>query len=276
MLLQNHIPADIKNVVRAILPQGYILRRDARRQLKNGEPELRLIPFLSSSSEVSIDVGANLGIYTYLFAQHSQRVIAVEPHPVLAARLRRILPRSVCVFSFAASNEDGVTEFYIPTLGGREEHACSSLESTTNPGAPKRTLGVEKRRLDHLDLDGGTVAVVKIDVEGHELRVLQGLTGTIQRSRPTIIVESETRHHAGAPFNVFELMRKLDYIGYFIHRGTLRSISEFSAVECQAETPGQLPAMGRSPGYVNNFIFVHPDRQPVLDRIRQSFAAYSH
>ena len=218
------------------------------------------------------DVGANLGIYAYLFSQHSRRVIAVEPHPDLAARLQRLLPASVSVFNFAASNQEGVSEFYIPTLDGSEVHACSSLESNANPGMLSRTIRVEKRRLDGLQLDGGSVAVVKIDVEGHELGVLQGLTGIIERSSPTIIVESEARHHGDAPYNVFDFLRSFRYLGYFIHRGTLRLISEFSVEEFQAMAFAKLPNKDRSPEYVNNFIFVHPDRNSVLDGIKQSFA----
>src|ERR1035441_9211248 len=200
MPIRNDITLALKNAVRAILPKRYLLRRDVRRQLEKGEPELRIVPYLCSSSEISIDVGANLGIYASLFSQHSRRVIAVEPHPDLAARLQRLLPASVSVFNFAASNQEGVSEFYIPTLDGSEVHACSSLESNANPGMLSRTIRVEKRRLDGLQLDGGSVAVVKIDVEGHELGVLQGLTGIIERSSPTIIVESEARHHGDATY----------------------------------------------------------------------------
>jgi FkbM family methyltransferase len=261
----------LKNAVRTILPSGYLLRRAVRQCLKKGEPELRLLPCLCSRLEIAIDVGANLGIYSYLFSQYSDRVIAVEPHPVLATQLRRLLPASVSVLNFAASDEEGVSDFYIPTLDGSEIHSRSSLVSTANPGMISRKILVEKRRLDRLPIDGGSVAVVKIDVEGHELGALQGLSGIIARSRPTIIVESEARHHADAPFSIFDFLHSFGYLGYFIHRGTLRLVSEFSVEKFQVEADTELGPRDRSPEYVNNFIFVHPVRSSVLDELRRFF-----
>jgi FkbM family methyltransferase len=273
MQRRTKVSLTLKNAVRTILPSGYLLRRAVRKNLDNGEPELRLVPSLCSRLEISIDVGANLGIYSYLFSKYSNRVIAVEPHPILAARLRRFLSRSVSVFNFAASDQDGVSDFYIPTLDGSEVHSRSSLESTVNPGMTNRKIRVERRRLDGLQLDGGSVAVVKIDVEGHELGALQGLSGIIEHSKPTIIVESEARHHADAPYSIFDFLHSFGYLGYFIHRGTLRLVSEFSVEEFQVEADAKLVAKGRSPDYVNNFIFVHPTRSSVLDEIRQLFTS---
>ncbi|MGC1726581.1 MAG: FkbM family methyltransferase [Candidatus Acidiferrales bacterium] len=145
--LHRRVYLTLKDVVRAMLPNSYLLQRDLRKQLKEGEPELRIVPYLCRRSEISIDVGANHGIYSSLFSQYSDHVIAVEPHPGLADRLRRLLSSSVKVLSFAASNQDSVSEFYIPALDGREVHTRSSLEADVNREMITRTILVEKRRL---------------------------------------------------------------------------------------------------------------------------------
>jgi len=264
----------MKNAVRAIGPEKYLMGRDLRRQLKKGEPELRVVPFFCNRSETSIDVGANNGTYSYLFSLHSDFVIAVEPHPRLAERLKRLLPPSVEVMNFAASNEDGVCEFHIPILDGAEIPSRSSVEADVNREMLNRTIQVAKRRLDRLPLGGRTVAVIKIDVEGHELSVLQGSVDILTASRPTIIVESEARHHSGAPYDVFHFLTALGYQVYFVHRGRLRAKAEFSVERFQATTTAKQVFQERSPDYVNNFIFVHPSRSAALDQVERIFPAF--
>lgn len=256
-----------KNAIRAILPDKYLMQRYVRKQLKKGEPELRIVPLLCCRSEISIDVGANYGVYSFLFSLHSDHVIAVEPHPRLADRLKRLLPPSVNVLNIAASNEDGVSELHIPTVDGTEIHSRSSLEADVNREMVNRTVRVEKRRLDRLPLGGRLVAVIKIDVEGHELNALQGLADILEKSKPTIIVESEARHHAGAPYDVFDFLETFGYQAYFVYRGKLWPKSEFSVEKFQAAFAAKEVFNERSPDYVNNFIFVHPSRRAVLDRV---------
>lgn len=113
--------------------------------------------------------------------------------------------------------------------------------------------------------------MIKIDVEGHELSAPQGLVGILERSRPTIIVESESRHHAEAPYNVFDFLLSFGYQGYFVHRGKLRPLSEFSVEKLQIETAATPVFSDRSPDYVNNFIFIHPSRSEVVDGVKRVF-----
>lgn len=271
MSLHRNVSLALKDIVRATLPKSYMLQRDLRKQLENGEPELKVVPYLCRRSEISIDVGANTGTYAYLFSQYSDQVIAVEPHPRLADRLKRLLPASVKVLSLAASNQDGVSEFYVPAFDGREIHTRSSLEADVNREMICRTILVEKRRLDQMPLGSCLVAVIKIDVEGHELSTLQGLVGILERSKPTIIVESEARHHAEAPYNVFSFLHSFGYQGYFVHRANLQPLSEFSVEKFQVETAATPVFSDRLPDYVTNFIFIHPSRSDVLDGVRRVF-----
>ena len=192
-------------------------------------------------------------------------------HPILADRLKRLLPASVTVLNVAASNQDGYCELHIPIFHGKDIDTRCSLEADVNPEFMTRMIRVEKRRLDGLPLGGRKVAVIKMDVEGHELRALQGLAGILEESKPSIIVESEARHNAGAPFNVFDFLLSYGYEGYFIYRSNLRRISEFSVETFQVETAAKSVSSERSPDYVNNFIFVHPSRNAVLDGVRQVF-----
>ena len=120
-----------------------------------------------------------------------------------------------------------------------------------------------------LSLAPSTVAIVKIDVEGHEMRTLEGMTGILEQSHPTLIVELEARHHPDAPQIVFNFLKKYGYEGYFIHRDRLKPLSDFSVGEFQNEVNMKPVFSARSPDYVNNFIFFHVNR-PDLSTLSQT------
>jgi hypothetical protein len=156
-------------------------------------------------------------------------------------------------------------------IDGADISSRSSLEKNANAGMGARNIRVETRRLDSLSLDSGIVAIVKIDVEGHEMRTLEGLTGILEQSHPTLIVESEARHHPDAPRTIFNFLKKYGYEGFFSHRDRLRHVSDFSVGEFQNEA-NMKPVFGaRSPDYVNNFIFVHLDRAYLIDAIAKVY-----
>jgi FkbM family methyltransferase len=269
------VAAQSKRILKALLPERLFfrlrIRERVRQELKSGEPELKILHCLCSRSELAIDVGANRGTYAYLFSKYTDRVLAIEPHPLLAEGLKLSLPNSVEVLNFAASDQDGECAFYIPVqAGGDVDYRCS-LEADVNKEFAIRTISVERRRLDNLPIERRSVGVVKVDVEGHELSALKGLAGLVGQCKPTIIVESEARHLPGAPHNVFQFLLRFGYEGYFVHRGNLHVLDEFSVERFQDESAAKSVDGERSPDYVNNFIFIHPSRRTVLDRVKRIF-----
>ena len=57
---------------------------------------------------------------------------------------------------------------------------------------------------------------MKIDVEGHELNVLNGAVELLERCQPVFLVEAEDRHRAEATRLVFEFFRSKSYRGFFL------------------------------------------------------------
>jgi hypothetical protein len=96
---------------------------------------------------------------------------------------------------------------------------------------------------------------LKIDVEGHELAVLNGARRLLEQYRPTILVECEARHRADSDVRpVFELLQSLGYEGSFFDRRSRRPLGEFDAAVHQRLDPANPDRVPR--GYVNNFAFV--------------------
>ena len=269
------VAAKLEMALKSLLPKKLLMRLRVLRELKRGEPELKLVRCICNRSELSIDVGANRGVYAFLFSKYSAHVLAIEPHPLMVEQLKKSLPRSVEVLNFAASDQEGECEFHIPQQAERDIDSRCSLESGVNSEFTMRTISVQRRRLDNLPIAGRTVGAIKVDVEGHELRTLRGITGLITQSQPTIIVESEARHHAGAPQNVFQFLLKFGYRGYFIHQDNLRPLAEFSVDRFQASNAEKAVDGERSPYYVNNFLFIHPSRAGLLDRVKRIFPSIS-
>ena len=81
------------------------------------------------------------------------------------------------------------------------------------------------------------VAFVKIDVEGHELNVLNGAVELLERSQPVFLVEAEDRHRAEATRSVFEFFRSKFYRGLLPGRRRCRSRPRSSDAGRDCRTP---------------------------------------
>lgn len=244
-------------------------RQLINRELRDGEPELRLLPILADLNRDFLDVGANRGVYSFYALGRFRKVIAVEAHPGMAAGLRRIIKADNEVLPIALSDDVGETTLHIPTRHGRDVFTRSSLQKDANPGYRLRTVAVPTTTIDHLGL--GEIGLLKIDVEGHESAVLHGGTQTLQTAKPTCIVECEERHNAGGVARTFAFFDSIKYRGFFLHRGTLQDLGQFDPSVLQRPEDAKSLGGKRSPDYVNNFIFVHQHNDAHLARISAAF-----
>jgi FkbM family methyltransferase len=186
----------VRRIAKALLPEAAVTLFRVRRALRGStDAEARLLPVLARDGAF-LDVGANLGSWSGTAARVFRRVYAFEPNAGLAAALRTLAPPNLVVHEVALSDRDGAGRFAVPIYGRRPLNTRGSLEPDANPGFEKELVcGVRLSRLDSLDL--GNIDVIKVDVEGHEGPVLAGARTTLERERPTLIIEIEERHHAG-------------------------------------------------------------------------------
>lgn len=163
--------------------------------LGTNEPYLQaLAKKYVAKGDVVLDVGANIGSFTLVFSRlvgRSGRVIAFEPIPDTAAQLRENLKlndvANVTVIQRAVSDSDGSVTLRIPNNGKNISMASMHWHETDSQAV---SVEVQSLALDHVDeLKEVKPAFVKIDVEGAEGNVIQGMTELIRRSRPVIFVE---------------------------------------------------------------------------------------
>lgn len=237
-------------------PADWMLRLRAWRARSRGDnPELDLLPRLNAGGGF-VDVGANIGDYSRVAALCFVRVDAFEPIPELAAKLRRELPAHVTVHQMAASNIEGEAVLRIPREGGAEVTGLASLNHAVDAAGMREVL-VRTAPLDTLEL--GRADAVKIDVEGFEEAVLEGATALLAAHRPALIIEIEDRQHPGRTLRIF---RRLWDAGYRAHSWQGEALAELSL-----ETPhwagvtADEALVNRRPdgGFMNNFVFLHPE-----------------
>jgi len=137
------------------------------------------------SHAVAIDAGANVGAYSRLMAAHFGQVHAFELAPDTFECLARNvqdwgLQDRIQVHQNAISDREGSVG-----LGSGGWFRRSISREIKGEGA------IRALSLDSLNLDG--VALVKLDIEGHELKALEGAADLLERNRPYVMMELKER-----------------------------------------------------------------------------------
>jgi FkbM family methyltransferase len=225
------------------------LWRAHRARLLDQAMELSLIRRHTRPGDLVCDVGANKGSYLYWMSRWSRRVVAFEPQPGLASYLRsvsaRLRRRNVTVEQRAVSDHSGVLALYMPSE--------NSPEASLEPSEGVRTIDVPVVSLDDYFKPGERLAVLKVDVEGHELGVFRGAERILREDRPVLLFECEQRHlQAGSVLDCFRHLEARGYAGRFIHGRTLKPVSAFDLETHQSQVGDRF---WREPGYSNNFLF---------------------
>jgi FkbM family methyltransferase len=222
----------------------YHLARERRR----GEQEIRLVPVLADRSRVSLDIGANKGVWSEALRPHSSRVHAFEPNPKIHKVLRPGIGSGVTVHDIALSDTSGSAELRVPRhRSGGYSNQGASLSPEKIGAAEYGSVAVDARRLDDLDL--GEVGFIKIDVEGFELAVVEGARETLRRHRPNMVIEIEEKHAKRPIAELLGAVCAHGYQAFALDRGVLRRTSQID-----------LAARHSSPAsredYIFNWIFL--------------------
>jgi FkbM family methyltransferase len=181
-----------EKIKRRLIPPAWYIRYLYGKELARGEQEIRLIPRLADRAKVSLDVGANNGVWSYALLRHSQAVHAFEPNPKPYRVLESWAAGRIVLHRQALSDHSGRAELLIPKSDKGYSNQGASLSQLKATESDVGRVSVETLRLD--DLDISNVGFMKIDVEGFESRVLEGARDTLRRDRPNMVIEIEERH----------------------------------------------------------------------------------
>lgn len=191
------------------------------------EPEMLGLADLVGPGDVCLDVGSAAGLYTLALSQlvgPTGRVISVEPltfaHPLWTRILGARASRNVTHHTIALGAEPGQCRMSVPIgkhgpVTGRSflEWKSHGLGSNAEFRDQMEVM-VDVDTMDHLCADMTRLDFVKIDIEGAELHVLEGGRDTIERLRPTLLVEIEARHTSRYEHSPHDLVDWLAQRGY--------------------------------------------------------------
>ena len=147
-------------------------------------PVCEVIGRLVDPGDIAVDTGANIGQMTSLMAMRAGpkgEVIAFEPHPAIFQELQHnisvwqqssfLAPTTAC--NAALSDHMGIAQLMVPTIFN-SNHGIAFLAGTRRLEVGKDWYEVPVTVLDASVTAGRQVGLLKIDVEGHELKVLEG------------------------------------------------------------------------------------------------------
>ncbi|MFK8009487.1 MAG: FkbM family methyltransferase [Saprospiraceae bacterium] len=143
---------------------------------------LSLIKNIKKNKKVIFDVGANEGFISSFFLDENFKVIAIEPDPrnqkILAARFHH--KEHFKLIKKGVSDEEKIAPFFIhnrnSSLNTFSSKWKESIESRNiDEGFSAHQKFIELITLDQIIKQRGIPSFIKIDVEGHELEVINGL-----------------------------------------------------------------------------------------------------
>ena len=163
-----------------------------------------------------LDVGANVGFFTRLFAQwvtNGGRVIALEPEAANYDRLQRMVNR----------NQFGGV---VDTIQAAVAETSGTLKLAINPIHPAdhklADQGVSVRALTLDDLLAERawprVSLIKVDVQGAEERVLRGAATTLAKFHPAVFIEIDDAALRNMNSSAPAVFRLFEGAGYQAHR----------------------------------------------------------
>lgn len=227
-------------------PRLYMMYRVKKEFLK-GEKELHLLPFLVDKARIALDVGANKGVWSDVLRRLCHHVHAFEPNPKMFSLLKAGAASNVTPHQIALSNTSGTAEFRVPkSRNGSYSNQGGSL-STAKVEDNYGTVSVDALMFD--DMNIANIGFIKIDVEGFELQVLEGLENTIRRDRPIMIIEIEERHMKRPLEEAISTVESYGYEAFSLCKNVLTPVRVLDL-----EKHHRSPKNGVD--YINNFIFL--------------------
>ena len=182
--------------------------------VKKKYPEIFYLREMIKPGFYCIDIGANMGYYSYFLSKysgHQGKVFAVEPVPLFAEILKKNISTSgynnVELLPFALGEKNQQVKMGTPVVDGIIHHGMTRITTTERPDFVQY-YDAEMRVPDELFKDLQRLDFIKCDVEGYEHYVFGNMLNLIQKFKP--IIQTELSNPEGRE----KVKQMLNDIGY--------------------------------------------------------------
>ena len=179
------------------------------------EETFKFIKKLSTKHDLKnffIDVGANVGIYSLYFKKNfNSKIIAFEPdeknYKLIKSTINQNKFKNFYLKKICLSNKNSSKKFLIDDIRGMTG-SLSNKRNTIQLHQRLKTYKVVKTyKFDDIFKLKEKIFLIKIDVENHELEVIDGMIENIKKFKPLLIIESNSQ-------NIKSLKKKLNKLNY--------------------------------------------------------------
>jgi len=249
------------------------------RDIRSGdwtEPELDIIRYAVGEGETALDIGANMGLFSYHLSRAvgaNGKVYAFEPLPytyqTFELVIRRLSLTNVELITKGCGERAERMTFTVPVnangsvvtglthMGARDDAREGQSEHV---GFEKsQTVECDVIAIDDFLVDLHDVSMIKCDIEGAEIFALRGAAKTIEQHHPTVICEINPWFLDGFGLKVHDIVDFFDVRGYSVYR-----------YEGGKLHPAPVDRIDK-----DNFIFIHPDRMSRVQSLLASTPALS-
>jgi len=178
---------------------------------------------------VFLDIGANYGIYTFLFGKHASYVHAIEPIKECIDYIKKgYRYQNIRYFNKVLSNDNNVKSLNIPLVNNKLIFGQSSINKKFKLS---EEIKINSFTLDYFENDRNILKsdllFIKVDVEGHENSIFETTGKLLKHPKTIMMVEIEPRHNQ----NYKSLFKNLFFLGfdsYYLMNNKLVKIIEIN------------------------------------------------
>ena len=213
------------------LPSGIILRLNMNDHIQkqlfwHGAyefEEMNLLIKLLNKADCFIDIGANIGYFSLHAAKAVRQtgtVWSFEPASLMFKQLQQHIDinklSNISAVKKGVSNKNSNGVLY---LSSDKNYGSTGLQPGDEFSGETEDISLVK--LDDFVLEHNikNIRAVKIDVEGHEPQVLQGMLQILKEHKPAVLIEiitAQLQSHNNTVEEIYNLMYALDYTAWYI------------------------------------------------------------
>ncbi|MEY3368297.1 MAG: hypothetical protein RI973_1452 [Bacteroidota bacterium] len=169
-----------------------------------------------------IDIGANMGYYTRIFAQlvgKTGKVIAIEPVAPFYRAMKKVADKyPQCIaYNYALGTEEKKITLSVPNQHGYLRTGLASIVTKAKPDSKDFSFEAQMVRASSLLQPLEKIDYIKCDIEGYETVVIPELRGLLEKHRPMLQIETSGPQRQ----EIIRFMASLGYQRFSLHEKKL-------------------------------------------------------